>query len=195
MLSLRWGVSWPTSTTCTCSRGALHLTAYFGPIGTRLLISGGPLIKHKIITLRLHKFTITNNTWSENVWTIVTEIQESGIRALWSERFPESLTPPTAIFQVIIIHVFLCYAWYALRNVRWDWRMQQNFEDSVKSFWFEVFENSMTQWSLIKKTWQMWDCYLGSSKMLSMPISMYLCVSWEGVKREMALIHKLWASA
>lgn len=193
MLSLCWGVSWPTSTTCTCSRGALHLTAYFGPMGTRLLISGGPLIKYKIITLRLHnkvRLTITNNTWSEDVWTIVTEIQESGIRALWSERFPESLTPPTAIFQVIIIHVFLCYAWYALRNVRWDWRMQQNFEDSVKSFWFEVFENSMTQWSLMKKPGRCENVTLAPQRCYQCPFQcIYVC--WEGVKKEMALIHKL----
>ncbi len=151
MLSLRWGVSWPTSTTCTCSRGALHLTAYFGPMGTRLLISGGPLIKYKSITLRLHNkvwLTITNNTWSEDVWTIVTEIQES---ELCDQKDSQRASHPPLWFQEIIIHVFLCYAWSALRTVRWDWRMQQNFEASVKSFWSEVFENSMTQWSLMKK--------------------------------------------
>lgn len=40
-------LSCPTSTTWVCSRGALHFTVYLGPTGTRLLMSGGPLVdKH-----------------------------------------------------------------------------------------------------------------------------------------------------
>lgn len=43
MVSLLWEASCPTSTTCTCWMAALHFMVYLGPMGTRLLISGGPL--------------------------------------------------------------------------------------------------------------------------------------------------------
>lgn len=42
--SLPWQVSWPTSATCTCCKGALHFMVYLGPTGTRLLMSGDPLV-------------------------------------------------------------------------------------------------------------------------------------------------------
>lgn len=46
-LSLLCSVSWPTSTTSVCIRGQHHFTVYFGPTGTRVLTSGGPLMdKH-----------------------------------------------------------------------------------------------------------------------------------------------------
>lgn len=44
-MSLLWEPSCPTSTTCTCCKGALHFMVYLGPTGTRLLISGDPLVE------------------------------------------------------------------------------------------------------------------------------------------------------
>lgn len=44
MLSLSYVLfSCPTSTTCTWGRAVFHFTTYFGPKGTRLLISSWPL--------------------------------------------------------------------------------------------------------------------------------------------------------
>lgn len=43
-LSLLCRMSCPTSTTWVCSSGAHHFTVYLGPTGTKLLMSGGPLV-------------------------------------------------------------------------------------------------------------------------------------------------------
>lgn len=42
--SLLCWLSGPTSTTWVCSKGAHHFTEYLGPTGTRLLMSGAPLV-------------------------------------------------------------------------------------------------------------------------------------------------------
>lgn len=58
-LSLFCRLSRPTSTTWVCSRGAHHFIVYLGPTGTKLLMSGGPLVeKHIIKCLLLSSYSV-----------------------------------------------------------------------------------------------------------------------------------------
>lgn len=62
ILSLLCRLSCPTSTTWVCSRGVHHFTVYLGPTGTRLLMSGGPLVDKHIVDVKW-SVKITLSKW------------------------------------------------------------------------------------------------------------------------------------
>lgn len=67
-VSLLCAPSCPTSTTCTCCKGALHFIVYLGPTGTRLLISGGPLVEVKRKKMREFMSLKENNL--REIWSL-----------------------------------------------------------------------------------------------------------------------------
>lgn len=107
-VSLLCAPSCPTSTTCTCCKGALHFIVYLGPTGTRLLISGGPLVemrrkkkqpqcfKREILYLLPIRILLTalHSQLHERIRPLKCHKEDLGeLESVWSPMFPTKIVP------------------------------------------------------------------------------------------------------